>query len=363
MIKFSNLEPIHNQIREELDEAYRNVMDQGWFIMGEQLELFEQEYASYCGTEYCIGVGNGLEALHLILEGYGIGAGDEVVVPVNTYIATALAVSYCGATPVFVDCDPVTFNIDVTKVEEKITSHTKAIIAVHLYGRVAEMDSLRKLADQYGLKLIEDAAQAHGAIYKEKKAGSLGDAAGFSFYPGKNLGAFGDAGAITTNDEELVKKIRALRNYGSEVKYHHIYKGYNSRLDEMQAAFLRVKLKYLDEWTSKRREIANYYLKNIQRKNMIMPINKTESENVWHIFPIMVENRDALQKYLADNEIQVLNHYPIPIHLQKAYSESGYGRNMFPVAERYADEEISLPLWVGMKEEECQRVCDAINTF
>lgn len=363
MIDFSNLEPIHNQIRKELDDAYRLVMNRGWYIMGEQLELFEQEYASYCATKYCIGVGNGLDALHLILEGYGITSGDEVIVPANTYIATALAVSYCNATPVFVDCDPRTFNIDVNKVEERITSRTKAIISVHLYGRVADMNPLRKIADHYGLKLIEDAAQAHGARYKGKRVGSLGDAAGFSFYPGKNLGAFGDGGAVTTNDKNLADKIKVLRNYGSDAKYHHIYKGYNSRLDEMQAAFLRVKLRYLEEWTSKRRAIAEFYLENIKRNDVILPISLKEQENVWHIFPIMVTDRNRRQQYLLENGIQTLNHYPIPIHLQEAYRELGYHKGTFPIAERYATEEISLPMWVGMTEKDCEEVCRRVNEF
>lgn len=363
MIKFSDLQPIHNQIRAELDRAYHAVMDCGWFVMGEQLEAFEQEYADYCGTKYCVGVGNGLDALHLILEGYGITSGDEVIVPANTYIATALAVSYCNATPVFVDCDPKTYAIDANKIEEKITPKTKAVIAVHLYGRTADVDPIKKIADQYGLKLIEDAAQAHGAVYKGKKAGNLGDAAGFSFYPGKNLGAFGDSGAVTTNDEKLAERIKVLRNYGSDVKYHHIYKGYNSRLDELQAAFLRVKLKHLDDWTSKRRVIAQFYLDNINRDGILLPLPLENEENVWHIFPVMVKKKEQLQNYLMEQGIQTLNHYPIPVHLQKAYAELEYKRGDFPVAEQYAMEEISLPLWVGMTEQECHAVCHALNNF
>lgn len=361
MIEFSNLQPIHNQIRAELDQAYNKVMNKGWYIMGEQLELFEQEYAAYCGTKYCVGVGNGLDALHLILEGYEIGVGDEVIVPVNTYIATALAVSYCGATPVFVDCDPNTFNVDVTRIEEQITDKTKAIIAVHLYGRVADMDAIIEVAKKYNLKVIEDAAQAHGAMWKGKRTGSLGDAAGFSFYPGKNLGAFGDAGAITTNDKELADRVKVLRNYGSDVKYHHIYKGYNSRLDEMQAAFLRVKLRYLDKWAKERRQIAEYYLEHIHGDDVVMASNNNVLENVWHIFPIMVENRDLLRKSLSEKGIQTLIHYPIPVHLQDAYKELSYKKGSFPIAEKYANEEISLPLWVGMTEGQCKEVCNAIN--
>lgn len=361
MIEYSNLKPIHNQIRQELDVAYSSVMDRGWYIMGEQLELFEQEYAAYCGTKYCVGVGNGLDALHLILEGFGIGEGDEVIVPANTYIATALAVSYCGAIPVFVDCDPVTFNIDATKIEERITDRTKAIIAVHLYGCMADMAAIIGVAKEYDLRVIEDAAQAHGAVYKGKKAGSIGDAAGFSFYPGKNLGAFGDAGAITTNDKELADRIRVLRNYGSDVKYHHIYKGYNSRLDEMQAAFLRVKLRYLDRWTGERRQIANYYLEHIHRDDVIMASGKNALENVWHIFPIMVENRDLLRKSLDEQGVQTGIHYPIPVHLQDAYKELCYKKGNLPVAEKYASMELSLPLWVGMTEDQMQHICDVLD--
>ena len=363
MIEFSNLQPIHNQIRAELDQAYNKVMNKGWYIMGEQLELFEQEYAAYCGTKYCIGVGNGLDALHLILEGYGIGQGDEVIVPANTYIATALAVSYCGATPVFVDCDPNTFNVDVTKIEEQITDKTKAIIAVHLYGRVADMDAIIEVAKKYDLKVIEDAAQAHGAMWKGQRTGSLGDAAGFSFYPGKNLGAFGDAGAITTNDKELADRVKILRNYGSDVKYHHICKGYNSRLDEIQAAFLRVKLRYLDEWTEERRKIAQFYEENIQQKDVILPMPLKNEETVWHIFSILAKKRCELQRYMLEHGIQTLNHYPIPIHMQKAYVELGYKNGDFPVAERCANCEVSLPLWVGMTEKECNIVCATINNF
>ena len=361
MIEYSDLKPIHSEIREELDAAYRTVMDRGWYILGEQLDAFEQEYASYCGTKYCIGVGNGLDALHLILEAYGITNGDEVIVPANTYIATALAVSYCNATPVFVDCDPFTCNIDVNKIEEKITPRTKAVIAVHLYGRIADMGALRKITDRYGLKLIEDAAQAHGAIYQDKKAGNLGDAAGFSFYPGKNLGAFGDGGAVTTNDKRLADKLKALRNYGSQKKYHHIYKGYNSRLDELQAAFLRVKLKHLDEWVVARRKIAGMYLENIKNRNILMFPDDKGGENAWHIFPIMTMQRDKIQKYLLEHDINVQNHYPIPIHLQLAYKNLGYEEGSFPVAEKYAKCEISLPIWVGMKKEHVQEVCEKLK--
>ena len=361
MIAYSDLRPIHNQIRAELDEAYRRVMDSGWFITGNELAQFEKEFAAYCGTKYCIGVGNGLDALHIILRAYGIGAGDDVLVPANTFIATALAVSYAGATPVFVDCDKDTYNMDPALVEDKITVHTKAIIAVHLYGRVADIRALREIADRYGLKLIEDAAQAHGAQLNEKRTGSLGDAAGFSFYPGKNLGALGDGGAITTSDEELAERIYTLRNYGSREKYHHELQGFNSRLDELQAAFLRVKLKYLDEWTKERRRIADYYLRTLDAEKMKLPYTEVKQSNVWHIFPVMVKDKKTVQNYLSRHDIQTLNHYPIPVHLQGAYKGSGYTEGMFPNAERYAKEEVSLPLWVGMSQEEMEQVAACVN--
>jgi len=361
MIAYSDLQPIHNQIRDELDEAYRRVMDSGWFIAGNELRQFEREFADYCGTKYCIGVGNGLDALHLILCAYGIGPGDEVIVPANTFIATALAVSYAGATPVFVDCDRDTYNIGAELVEKKITPRTKAVIAVHLYGRMADMRALRDICDRYGLKLIEDAAQAHGAQLDGKRAGSLGDAAGFSFYPGKNLGAMGDAGAVTTDDEALAERIYTLRNYGSREKYHHELQGFNSRLDELQAAFLRIKLGHLEEWTAGRRRIADYYLKVLNADEMKLPFTDDEQNNVWHIFPIMVRDKKAVQDYLSRHNIQTLNHYPIPVHLQGAYRNLGYTRGTFPFAEKYAEREVSLPLWVGMKQEEIERVAACVN--
>lgn len=363
MIAWSDLTYIHSVIRDEINESVKNVLDSNWFIMGKELEAFEEEYAQFCGAKYCIGVGNGLDALHIILKAYGIGAGDEVIVPANTFIATALAVSYCGATPVLVDADENTYNIDATKIEEKITDKTKAIMAVHLYGRVADIDKIYQIAGKYNLKVIEDAAQAHCAVLNGKKTGNLGDAAGFSFYPGKNLGAFGDAGAITTNDDELAKKMRALRNYGSEVKYHHIYKGCNSRLDELQAALLRVKLKHMEEWTKERQRIAQYYIENISNPKIKLPTAPEREQHVWHIFPIFVEDRDELMKYLNDKGIQTLIHYPIPIHMQECYKELGYNKGDFPVAERLAKQEVSIPLWVGMKDEELKAVVEALNSF
>lgn len=361
MIAYSDLYPIHSQIRKELDAAYKRVIEGGWFITGNELKQFEQEFAAYCGVKYCIGVGNGLDALHLILRGFGIGEGDEVIVPVNTFIATALAVSYTGAVPVFVDCDRETYNIDPSLIEKKITARTRAIIAVHLYGRIADMKKLQIIANKYGLKLIEDSAQAHGARISDKCAGNLGDAAGFSFYPGKNLGALGDAGAITTNDEELANRIYMLRNYGSCKKYDHELLGVNSRMDELQAAFLRVKLKHLDEWTIERKNVANYYLDNLDGKRVKLPSRESSERNVWHVFPIMVENRMELKEHLNRSHIQTSIHYPVPIHLQKAYEGLGYQKGDFPVAEEYAEKELSLPLWVGMSQEEEEKIIKCVN--
>jgi len=362
MIPYLDLERIHNEISAEIHNAIQAVVDRNWFILGEELELFESEYAAYVGTKYCLGVGNGLDALHIILSAYGIGAGDEVIVPANTFIATALAVSYSGATPVLVDVSADTYNINPNLIEEKITSKTKAIIAVHLYGRMADMKAIKKIADKHDLLLIEDAAQAHGAVLNGKKAGSIGNAAGFSFYPGKNLGAFGDAGAITTDDEELYKRAKALRNYGSDKKYHHDVRGFNSRMDEIQAAILRVKLKYLDRWTRERQEIAEFYRNNIKNDRISLPTYAKE-ENVWHIFPVFSNDRDCLQNYLREKGIATQCHYPIPVHRQKAYKELGYSEGDFPISESIAETELSLPLWCKMTKEEKQCVVDVMNDF
>lgn len=362
MIPYLELRKMHNSIIDEMNNAMQRVVDNSWYIMGNELESFEHEYAAYCGTKYCIGVGNGLDALHIILRAYGIGNGDEVIVPANTFIATALAVSYCGAVPIFADVCEDSYNLDPALLKQKITAKTKAIMAVHLYGRLADIQIIRNIANCYGLKVIEDAAQAHGAIMEGKRAGALGDAAGFSFYPGKNLGALGDAGAITTNDEILYERVKALRNYGSEVKYHHIYKGFNSRMDELQAAFLRVKLKYLDGWTRERRAIADYYLQHIDNDKIKLPSVSGE-DNVWHVFPVFCERREELQEYLQKQGIITQMHYPIPVHLQGAYQELGYRKGDYPVAERLASTELSLPLWCGMTSEEQKEVVQAINAF
>lgn len=363
MIQYYDMRPMHTEINEEIEEAMHRVYKNNWFIMGTELENFEKEYADYCGVDYCIGVGNGLEALHLILRAYGIGQGDEVIIPANTFIATALAVSNTGARPVLVDADITTYNINTDLIENKITERTKAIIAVHLYGRVADMDSINKIAKKYNLKVIEDAAQAHNVRYKKKKAGSLGDAAAFSFYPTKNLGALGDGGAVTTNDRELARNVRMLRNYGSEVKYVNQCRGFNSRLDELQAAILRVKLKHLDDWTLERQRMADYYIDHLDNHNVIVTPKGIDGSDVWHIFPLLCEDRDDVQLYLKEQGIETIINYPIPIHLQDAYSDLGYKKGDFPVTEKIASEELSLPLWLGLGEEEQNSVIMSINNF
>ncbi len=362
-IPFASFEPMHKEIEYELLNKFKEVYKKNWFIQGEEVKNFEEEFAAFCDSKYCIGCGNGLDALYLILRGYGIGAGDEVVVPSNTYIATALAVSYTGAKPVFVEPKPQTYNIDPDLIETAITHKTRAIIAVHLYGQAADMDRINKIAKKYNLKVIEDSAQSHGALYKSRKAGSLGDASAFSFYPGKNLGALGDAGAVATNDKELADKIRAIANYGSDKKYHHIYKGINSRLDEIQAAFLRIKLKNLDRWNEDRVRIARKYIEGINNPQIIKPIEAVYAKHVWHLFVIRTKKRDNLQEYLKNKGIDTLIHYPIPMHLQQAYQDLNLKFGDFPIAEEISKEVLSLPIWYGMKDSEIEYVIDTINSF
>ena len=343
-VPFLNLKAPHDELRAELREAFERVLDSGWYILGNEVKQFEKEFAAYCEAEHCIGVGNGLEALHLILRAYGIGDGDEVIVPSNTYIATWLAASYAGATPVPVEPDERTYNIDPTLIESAITSRTKAIIAVHLYGQPADMDAINAIAKRHGLKVIEDAAQAHGARYKGRRVGSLGDAAGFSFYPGKNLGAIGDGGAVTTDDAELAEKVRVLGNYGSRNKYHNEVKGFNSRLDELQAAFLRVKLVKLDEWNSRRKVLAESYLEGLKDSGLGLPHVPEWADPVWHLFVIRSASRERLQRVLQDSSISSMIHYPIPPHLQGAYAELGMSEGSLPIAERIHREVMSLPI-------------------
>lgn len=363
-IPYLDLKRIHQKIQGELDEAYRQVIERQWFIGGKADEQFEQEFASYCGAKECVGTGNGLDAIRLILLAYGIGKGDEVIVPANTFIATVLAITYVGATPVFVDADENTYTINPQKVEEKITDRTKAIIVVHLYGRAVEIEPFRELADKYSLKLIEDAAQAHGAAVNGKRTGSMGDAAAFSFYPGKNLGALGDAGAVVTNDKEVADRVRAFGNYGSYEKYNHVYKGCNSRLDELQAAFLSVKLKYLDKWNEERRRIAEAYEKEIYNVKVVLPkMPKDIKEHVFHIYPVLVEERTEFIKYLQEQGIATNVHYPIPITEQKAYGEFRGQIEDYPVTKKICEQEVSLPLYPGMTEEEIEWVISCVNQF
>ncbi|MBI5971505.1 MAG: DegT/DnrJ/EryC1/StrS family aminotransferase [Deltaproteobacteria bacterium] len=344
-VSFLNLNYARLELKDDLDAAYRRVMESGSFILGKEVEAFEAEFASYCGVKHCIGVGNGLDALHLILRACGIGEGDEVIVPANTFIATWLAVSYSGATPVPVEPDERTCNINPELIEKAITKKTKAIMPVHLYGQCADMDAINATAKRRGLKVIEDAAQAHGAGYKGRRAGALGHAAGFSFYPGKNLGAIGDGGAVTTNDGELAEKVRLIRNYGSKVKYHNEVKGFNSRLDELQAAFLRVKLKKLDEWNGRRKQIAKRYLDALKDcAGLVLPFVPDWAEPCWHLFVARHAERDAIRAHLEKKGIGTLIHYPVPPHLSEAYADTGLKAGDFPVTEGLAKSVLSLPM-------------------
>ncbi len=350
-VPFVTFKPLEEELNRELREAFVRVFDNSWYIEGEEGTRFEEEYAAYCGTKYCVGCGNGLDALFLILKAYGIGAGDEVIVPSNTFIASALAVSRTGAIPVLVEPDIRTYLVDPELIEEKITERTKAVMAVHLYGQTADMALIADIARRHNLYVIEDAAQAHGARYKGRRAGALGDAAGFSFYPGKNLGALGDAGCVTTNDPELAERVRALSNYGSDYKYHHIYQGYNTRLDEIQAAFLRAKLPLLDQMNEDRRRIADRYLREIRNDRLILPQVGHNNEHVWHIFAVRTKKRDQLAEYLKEQGIYTNIHYPIPIHKQEAYLGQCLDGGNWPVAELISETQISIPMYYGMGEE------------
>lgn len=362
-IPFVTFKPMEKELDMELRSAFDRVYTNSWYIEGKEDEAFERYFAAYCNTKYCVGCGNGLDALMLSLKALGIGNGDEVIIPSNTYIATALAVTYVGATPVLVEPDIRTYNIAPFKIEEKITSKTKAIIPVHLYGQPCDMNPIMETAKKYNLFIVEDCAQAHGATYNEKKIGSFGDAAGFSFYPGKNLGALGDGGAVITNNGDIANKIRVLGNYGSDYKYHHIYKGNNSRLDEIQAAFLAVKLPHLERMNRERRRIAGRYLNEIRNPKIILPFIMEGVEPVWHIFAIRCKDRDALAEYLGGLGIGTNKHYPIPIHLQEAYKALNIPKGALPVAEEISETELSLPMYYGMTEDEVSYVIDKINQF
>lgn len=362
-VPFVSFLPMEHELDADLRAAFERVYTASWYIEGKEGEAFEKAFAAYCGAKYCVGCGNGLDALTLILKASGIGAGDEVILPANTFIATALAVSYAGATPVLADPDPVTFNLDPAKIEEKITPATKAIMAVHLYGQAADMDPIREIAARHGLKVFEDAAQAHGARYKGRRVGTLGDAAGFSFYPGKNLGALGDAGCVVTNNAALAQKVRELGNYGSDRKYHHIYMGQNSRLDEMQAAFLSAKLPHLDRMNAERRRVVQLYRAGMHNPLVTLPAEAPGCEHVYHIFAVRCEKRDALAAHLAALGIGSNMHYPIPVHMQPAYAGLHIPAGSLPVAEACSRTQLSLPLYYGMTDEQIRAVIDAVNSF
>jgi dTDP-4-amino-4,6-dideoxygalactose transaminase len=366
MVDFLNLRRINSYYQADIHTALTNVLQRGQYILGEETRSFEKEFAEFCQVKHCIGVGNGLDALHLILRAYEIGPGDEVIVPGNTFIATWLAVSYTGATPIGVDPAMDSFNIDPLLIEQAITANTKAIIPVHLYGRPAQMNPIQDIAKKYNLKIIEDAAQAHGATYQNRMTGSLGDAAAFSFYPGKNLGALGDGGAITTPDDDLADKLRKLRNYGSSIRYEHTSLGYNSRLDEIQAAILRIKLPHLNKENEKRKSIANRYLTEIHNPWCETPTVAEDAVSVWHLFVIQTEYRTELVKYLTSQGIATLVHYPTPCHLQAAYAqlEQSKQQNLFlQRSELLANQILSLPLDPSMTEFEIGKVIDTMNSF
>jgi len=361
-VPFLDLKGVNAAHGGELRAAFDRVLDSGWYIMGEELANFEREFADYCGVRHCIGVANGLEAMQLVLRAWDIGPGMEVIVPSNTYIATWLAVSYTGATPVPVEPDPLTFNIDPDRIAAAITSRTKAILPVHLYGQAAHMGPICEIAAQHGLKVLEDAAQAHGARYMGRRVGGLGDAAGFSFYPGKNLGALGDGGAVTTNDASLADAIRVLRNYGSRQKYVNETRGVNSRLDELQAAFLRGKLPHLDKENEERRRIAARYTAAFDGLGLGLPGLPQWAEAVWHLYVVRTRKRDAFAEALKQAGVGTLVHYPIPPHLQAAYRDLDMDRGSFPIAEAMADEVLSLPIWPGMPDAAQQRVIEGVRS-
>ncbi|ARE80146.1 DegT/DnrJ/EryC1/StrS family aminotransferase [Campylobacter helveticus] len=361
MVKFLDLKKVNERFNKEFEVKFKELLDSGWFLLGEQTKLFEKQFANYCGVEHCIGVANGLDALRLIIRAFDFEKGSEILVPANTYIASILAISDNDCKPILIEPELRTYNIDPNRIEANISSKTKAIMVVHLYGKVCDMDKISTIAQKYSLKLIEDCAQAHGAIYSGQRVGSFGDAAGFSFYPGKNLGALGDAGAVLCKDEALATKIRALANYGSLKKYENIYQGLNSRLDELQAGILSIKLKMLDKDNEARRRIAQIYLKNIKHKDVILPCCEKEEGHVWHCFVIRTPFRDALVKYLKQNDIETIIHYPIAPHKQECYKDLSH--LSLPLSEQIHNEVLSLPISPVMSEEDVLKVADLINNF
>lgn len=364
MIPFLDMKAPYRELQTALDAAWRRVNESGWYVLGPEVEAFEREYAAYCGTKYCVGVANGLEALHLVLRAWGVAEGDEVIVPSNTYIATWLAVTYTGAMPVPVEPDPRTCNLDPDRIEAAITPRTKAILPVHLYGQPARMDAIVAVARRHGLKVLEDCAQSQGATWLGARTGALGDAAGVSFYPGKNLGALGDAGAITTDDPTLADRVRVLRNYGSRVKYMNEVVGYNERLDELQAALLRAKLPVLDAWNDRRRAIAVRYLEGLRGvPGLTLPVVAEGAEPVWHLFVVRHAERERLQAHLTSRGVGTLIHYPVPPHLSGAYASAGIARGSLPIAEQLASEVLSLPMGPHLALEQADEVIAAVRSF
>lgn len=362
IVSFLDLAAAYNELQTEIEQAVLTSLRSGWYIGGGDVEAFEQAFTAYTGTRHCVGVGNGLDALHLALRAMGIGAGDEVIVPSNTYIATWLAVSQCGAIPIPVEPIEASFNIDPALIEAAITTRTRAIIPVHLYGQSADLDPILAIARKHGLRVLEDAAQAHGARYKGKRIGGHGDVVAWSFYPGKNLGALGDAGAITTDDAQIAERVQMLRNYGSRVKYVNDVQGYNSRLDPLQAAALRVKLRHLDEWNARRTKIAARYADGLRNCGLVLPQVPSWADPAWHLYVVQSEERDGLQKRLAEAGIGTLIHYPIPAHLQRAYATAGWRKGSFPIAERMANQVLSLPMGPHLDEAGQESVIRALTS-
>jgi dTDP-4-amino-4,6-dideoxygalactose transaminase len=361
-IPFLNLKEMHQSVRDEMYRAFESVYDSNWFILGRELEAFEEEYAAFNQTDHAIGVSSGLDALVLALKALDIGPGDEVIVPANTFIASVLAVSYVGAKPVFAEPDPETYNLNPEQVEASVTQATRAVMPVHLYGQACEMDRIMDIARMHGLSVVEDNAQAHGAKFRGRKTGSFGDVNATSFYPGKNLGALGDGGAVTTGKHDLAERVRLLRNYGSEEKYHHTEKGYNMRLDEMQAAFLRIKLRKLSEWTRQRQQVAGWYNELLEGVgDLVLPKVQAGATHVYHLYVVRTGHRDRLRHYLDGKGIGTLIHYPVPPYRQEAYRDLNLSANKFPVSERLAKEVVSLPLWPGMEREMAKYVAEVVK--
>jgi len=362
-IAFVDLKTQYASIKEEVDAAIASVLQRTNFILGDDVQKMEEDFASFSEAKFGVGVDSGTSALEMALRAYNIGSGDEVITAANTFIATTLAISYVGAKVVLVDIDPDTYNIDVTKIEDAITERTRAIMPVHLYGQPSDMDPILEIAKKHNLIVIEDAAQAHGATYKGKRTGSIGHAAGFSFYPGKNLGAYGDGGMVTTNDDEVYKTLNLLRNYGQTKKYHHEIQGFNRRLDTIQAAILNVKMKYIEEWNNARRRHAKLYNELLEELPVTAPVEAEFAKSVWHLYVIRVEKRDELRDYLGEHGISAGMHYPVPIHLQPAYKELGYKEGNFPITERYAKEILSLPMFPELTPEAIHYVVDTMRNF